>query len=99
MAPSMACAPTQTEYSHKGRVSSGGTPSAGKPAPKESATKHDTPTRLNTTPQAPHDHPQPRGHTGRHGVRSWVQTNQHTDERNSQHRLPAGENQVRERHS
>src|SRR6218665_823437 len=50
-------------------------------------------------PHAPHDHTQPRGHTGRHGVRSWVQTNQHTDERNRQHRLPAGENQVRERHS
>src|SRR6218665_718931 len=46
----MACAPTQTEYSHKGRASSGGTPSAVKPAPKVSAPNHDAATRLNRSP-------------------------------------------------
>src|SRR6218665_2192736 len=57
MAPSMACAPTQTEYSHKGRVSSGGTPSAAKPAPKVSATNHDAATRLNKSPCPPQPPP------------------------------------------
>src|SRR6218665_3775604 len=161
MALAMACAPTQTEYSQKGKVRSGDAPSIIKLAQKLSSSNHDAATKLNrspwpsqrpprlshqcstatmtknaaqvvtsptTTPKLkhtpcppppppapepqvqhshddqeppprgdqPHHHPQPHGHTGRHCMRSWVQTDQHADERNRQYRLPAGEKQVRE---
>src|SRR6218665_2340005 len=50
MALAMACAPTQTEYSQKGKVRSGDAPSIIKLAQKLSSSNHDAATKLNRSP-------------------------------------------------